>query len=106
VIEFPLDDTVLYSNITIPAPFYIVKPNVGVKGEARTYKRYVDVRSRNHCWHGKAKSIKHSECVSVALVMPHTMRMRRIILPSVASPAVPYFSTLSRKRHDFREKSY
>jgi hypothetical protein len=32
------------------------------------------------------------------------MRMRRIILPSVACPAVPYFAALSHKRHDFREK--
>jgi hypothetical protein len=41
-------------------------------------------------------------CV-VALVMQHTMRMRRIILSSVASLAVPYFSTLSHKRYDVRE---
>jgi len=32
------------------------------------------------------------------------MRMRRVILYSAASPAVPYFSTFSPKRHDFRKK--
>ena len=47
-------------------------------------------------------SITYSECVSVALVIRHAKRMRRIVLPSVASPALPYFSTLSHKRHDFR----
>jgi hypothetical protein len=42
--------------------------------------------------------------VFVALVIQHAKRMRRIILSSVASQAVPYFSRLSNKRCDFRGK--
>jgi predicted transcriptional regulator len=44
-----------------------------------------------------------SECVSVALVVQHAKRMRRIILSSVACLALPYFSILFHKRHDFGE---
>jgi len=40
--------------------------------------------------------------VSVSLVIQHVKRMRRVILPSVATPALQYFFTLSHKQHDFR----
>ena len=42
--------------------------------------RNVDARSCNHCCSGKAISITHSECVSVALGILHAMRMRQIAI--------------------------
>jgi hypothetical protein len=48
----------------------------------------------------KAISITYSDCVSVALVIQHAKRMRRI-MSSVTCLALPYFSTLSHKRNHF-----
>ena len=54
-----------------------------------------------YCCSQKAVSITHSECVFVALVTKHAMKMRRIILLTVPCPALQYFATLSHKRQDF-----
>jgi hypothetical protein len=61
----------------------------------------IDARSRNHCCR---KGIKYSDWVPVALVFQHTKRMRLIIVSSVASLVLQYFSTLSHTRHNIREK--
>ena len=68
--------------------------------------RNMVARSRKCCCRAKARRISYSECLSVALVIQQAKRMRRNtrMLPSVDCPAVPYFSTLSHKLNDFREK--
>jgi hypothetical protein len=42
-------------------------------------------------------------CLSVDLVIQHVMRMRRVILSSVACLAFPYFSAVSHERYDLRK---
>ena len=40
----------------------------------------------------------------VAVGIQHAMRMRRILLQSVACPGLQYFSTLSHKWHDLMKR--
>jgi hypothetical protein len=49
-------------------------------------------------------SITYSEYVSVALVIQHAKRMRRILLSSMACLALLYFYIVAHKRQDFRGK--
>jgi hypothetical protein len=44
------------------------------------------------------------ERTGVALLTQHAMRMRHIVSSFLAPISPPHFSTLTHKRHDFREK--
>ena len=46
----------------------------------------------------------HILSVSVVLVIQHAKRMLHYYIVTVAYLALPYFSTLSHKMHDFRKK--
>ena len=64
-----------------------------------THKSDNEPRSRNHCYRGKARSVTNSECSSVALVIQHAKRMRRIILCPVAcvlSGCTMFFHVISQ----------
>lgn len=65
-------------------------------------------RSRYRCRCGKTTSIKYHECASVFMPWLSDIQIAsflgRVILPSVACLALSYFSILSFKRHDIREK--
>jgi hypothetical protein len=65
-------------------------------------ERNIEARSAKHCCGGKAVSITYSECVSVALVIQHTMRMRPIIMSSGLSGSNHICSTLAQKRHEHK----
>jgi hypothetical protein len=69
------------------------------------HKHTIETLQRYHCCRGKAISITYSECMSVALVISHAMRMHHIILSSVTRLALPYFSTVPHKRKSFRTQN-
>ena len=72
--------------------------------QAMIVQRKIEPHSSNNFCSGRAVSITYPDHVFVALCIQHAMRMRHILLSFVACPFLQYFSTLSHKRHDFREK--
>jgi hypothetical protein len=76
----------------------------GVTRQAMRVQHNIEARSLYHCCCEKAIKSTYSECVSVALVIQHGVRMRRVKLSPVTCSALSYLSTLSHKRHDFWTK--
>ena len=56
------------------------------------YKRNIEARLRNNFCRAKARNIKYYKSLSVVLVTQNAMRMRPIILSSVACLTLPSFS--------------
>jgi hypothetical protein len=52
----------------------------------------------------RKRILQNSECLSVALFIQQTQRMRPIILSSLAFPPVQNFPTFSHKIHVFRKE--
>jgi hypothetical protein len=69
-----------------------------------TYSVTLDARSYNQCCSGKTKRIVYSGFVSVTLVIQHPMRMRLVILLSVARLFYQIFPRYLISAHDFRRK--
>ena len=68
------------------------------------YKRKKEGRSRNHFVPSKKKSITCYECAFVALLTQSAKCICRITSRPATCLALPYFSTLIRRRDDFRKK--
>ena len=75
------------------------------KIQDRGVERNVKARSRYHSYRGKEISITYSECAFVALVIQYAKCIGHIAICGLPrSTILPYFFTLSHKRHDFLKK--
>ena len=85
-----------------PQPPGIFKACTGIAGNVRRSVTLMRVRAIIVA--AEKQCVTYSACVYVALGIQHAMRMRHVKLSSVGCPSLPYSTTFSLKRHDFREK--
>jgi hypothetical protein len=90
----------LSRNVETKLPHYSLRNNPAQRS-SHLHRGGIEERSRNRYCCGTAFSITCSECRSVALVIQHDKRMRRIILPSMVCLALKYFSPYSHKWREF-----
>jgi hypothetical protein len=72
-------------------------------GKAIYVKRKTEALSSYDVCCGKSISVTYFECMSVALVIQHAKRMRRIAICGLTyAQILPYFFTLSPTQHDLK----
>ena len=69
---------------------------------------HVEARSLNHCCRGKAVIITYSECVSVALVIQHAMRMHHSVICGLSGSTVfsPHYLVNGRIKKIIKHKMF
>jgi hypothetical protein len=97
----------MFTGFTIPEfiPDRLTSDGLVRSKKQRRYKCNTQARTWNHCCRGKTIRTTHSKWMSIPLVIHHAKLIHRITLTLVAYPALPYFSTLSHKRHNFLENA-
>jgi hypothetical protein len=70
------------------------------------YKPNIEARSHAHCCRGNAITITYSKCCVCSLSYLASKVHAPYYIVFVVCLALPYFSALRHKRHDFREKIY
>jgi len=60
-----------------------------------TYKCKIEAGSCNNCCRGKAIIIMYSECVSVAVIVKHSMLIRHIVICVLSRSTDSIFSSAS-----------